>query len=66
MKKYIVAIEEIVVDNFEVEANSADEAWDIATEKYRKGEFVLHPEEVQFKQMSILKPHSEATEWTEF
>lgn len=66
MKKYIVAIEETLVDKFEVEANDFNEAIDIAKEKYRKGEFVLYPGEVQFKQMAIVSPSCEHTEWNEF
>ncbi len=66
MKKYTVAIEETIVQEFEVEANDFGEALDIAEEKYRKGEFVLCPGEVHFKQMAVVKPNCEATEWKEF
>ena len=66
MKKYIIAIEETVVDEFEIEANDFEEALAIATEKYRKGELVLCPGELQFKQIAILKPDYESTEWIEF
>ena len=66
MKKYTIAIEETVVEEFEVEANNFREALDIASEKYCKGEFVLSPGEVQFKQMAIVKPRCESTEWNEF
>ena len=66
MKKFIIAIEETVVDTFEVEANSAEEAMEIAEENYGNGEFVLKPGEVTFKQMSVIKPSEESTEWVEF
>ena len=66
MKKYVVVIEETVVDEFEVEANDFCEALDIAAEKYRSGEFILSPEEPQFRQMAVVKPDGETTEWTEF
>ena len=66
MKKFIIAIEETVVDEFEVEANSAEEAMEIAQENYRNGEFVLEPGEVTFKQMSVVKPSEESTGWVEF
>lgn len=62
MKKYTVAIEETVVEKFEVEANDFGEALGIAAEKYRKGEFVLSPGDVQFKQMTIVKPLCESIE----
>lgn len=41
MKKYIVAIEETIVQEFELAADNADEALNVAKEKYRNGEFVL-------------------------
>jgi len=66
MTKYTIAIEEIVVEEFEIEANDSGEALDIAAEKYRKGEIVLCPGEVRFKQMAVMKPDCEATEWSEF
>ena len=66
MKTYTIAIEETIVEEFEIEANDFGEALDIAAEKYRKGEIVLYPREVQFKQMAVLKPDCESTEWVEF
>lgn len=66
MKKYIIVIEETITDEFEVEAENADTALKIAENKYRKGEFVLCPGEVQFRQMCIVQPESNATEWSEF
>ena len=66
MKKFTIAIEETVVQEFEIEANSTEEAWDIAERKYRSGEIVLEPGEVQWRQMAIVNPSNEATEWKEF
>lgn len=66
MKKYTVAIEETVVEEFEIEARDSIEALYIAAEKYRKGEIILCPGEVQFKQMAVLKPNYESTEWIKF
>lgn len=66
MKKYVIAIEETVVDSFTVYANSSAEAMDLADEKYRNGELVLAPGEVTFKKMAVIKPSSESTEWVEF
>lgn len=54
------------MEEFEVEAENFGEALDIAEEKYRNWEFVLCPGEVQFRQMAIVKPNRESTEWTEF
>lgn len=64
--RFTIAIEEIVVGEFEVEANDAEEAMEFAENKYRNGKFLLIPGEVQFKQMAIIQPTKEATEWCEF
>ncbi len=64
MKKFIIAIEETVVQEFEVMAEDSIEALEIAEQKYRKGEFVLEPGEVQFRQMASVG--DEPTEWMEF
>lgn len=66
MKCFKIAIEETVVSEFEVIAENADKAMEIAEINYRKGKFVLEPGEVQFKQMAIVTPENEVSEWTEF
>lgn len=66
MRKYTIAIEETIVEEFEIEARDVVEALDIAVEKYRKGEIALCSGEVQFKQMAVLKPDCESIEWYEF
>lgn len=66
MKKFIIAIEETVVEEFEIIAENAENAMRIAEKKYKNGEFVLTPGEAQFKQMSIINPEDESTEWVEF
>ena len=66
MKKYIIAIEEIIVDEFEVEANNYGEALQVAEEKYFKGEFVLCPGEIQFRKMAVVKPDVIDIKWHEF
>lgn len=66
MKKYKIAIEEIIVSEFEVLADNAEEAMKIAEEKYSNGGFVLCPGEVQRKQMAINEPADEVTEFVEF
>ncbi len=66
MKKYKITIEEIVVDEFEVFADSSEDAMRIAEEKYANGDFVLSPGEVQYKQMAINEPEDEATEFVGF
>lgn len=64
--KFIVTIEEMVSDNFEIEAETAEDAMRIAEEKYHCCEFVLEPGNLICKQMSILSPNNESTEWIEF
>lgn len=64
--KYTITIEETVAKDFEIEANSADEAYETAEQKYKDGEFVLGPGECQFRQIVIMAPNDEATEWREF
>ena len=64
--KYTITIEETVAKDFEVEADDAEEAYEIAEQKYGSGEFVLDPGECQFKQITITSPNKEATEWREF
>ena len=66
MQIYKIAIEETVVEEFEVMANSAEEALEIAEEKYQDGEFVLAPGEVQHKQMAIIEPATEISQWVAF
>ena len=66
MKKYKIMIEETVVDEFEVFSDSTEKAKRIAEEKYANGDFVLCPGEVQHKQMAIIEPTGEATEFVEF
>lgn len=65
MPKYTITIEEMVSQDFEVEAATADEAMEIAEQKYRDGEFVLEPGNLVCTQMAITNPSEEATEWME-
>lgn len=64
--KFTIVIEEMVSDAFEIEAVDAEEAMMIAEEQYNRGEIVLTPGHLVAKQMSIISPDNEATEWIEF
>lgn len=66
MKRFVIAIEETLVQNFEVKANTSADAMEIAERKYKDGEFVLTSDEVTLKQMAIITPSTESTEWVEF
>ncbi len=65
--KYSVLIEETVSEEFEVVADSREQAQDIAIDKYKSGEFVLEPGIVTQKKVCILpEDDSKNTEWNEF
>ena len=67
MKKVTVTIEETIAQNFEIEVNDDENeacAIDVAIRKYKSGELVLEPGEVQFRQISMSKPYFR--EWIEF
>lgn len=66
--KYTITIEETVAKDFEFEADSAEEVYELVKQKYKSksGEFVPNPGECQFRQIAIAKPGNESTEWNEF
>ncbi len=53
MKTYQIVIEETVVDDFTVKADTPDEARRKAEQKYKSGEFVLESGEVQRKRIAV-------------
>lgn len=67
MKKFCVVIEETVSEKFEVEAENKDDAIKKSIEKYRTGEFILSPGNLEYKQLAVLdKEDDEIDEWIEF
>ncbi len=64
--KYTITIEETCTKDFDIEADSAEEAYEIAEQNYKSGEVILDPGECQFKQIAITAPSNETTEWREF
>ena len=66
MKLYKITIEETIVEEFEVKANSKENALKIAKEKYRNSEFVVTQGEVHYKQIAITSPSEDTTEWEVF
>ena len=63
--KIKVIIEEHISQAFEVEADTLEEAMQIAEDKYRSGEFVLDNANVTVRLM-MAENNYEATEWEEF
>jgi hypothetical protein len=66
-KKFVVTIEEMVSQEFEILAKDDEEAMQIAEEKYKNGEFVLSPGNLVCKQMSVRDTETDSEcEWVEF
>ena len=64
---YKVTIEETVSDEFEVEADSEEEAFKIASKQYNDGKIVLEPGKLIFKQISIAdEKGNPLIDWGEF
>lgn len=55
MKKFKVCVEETVSDEFEIEASDEKEAMEIAKTRYRNGEFVLEPGNLEDVRFGIVK-----------
>ena len=67
MKKFKIVIEEMVSEEFEIEAETLEEAMEIAEEQYNNGTIVLEPGNLVAKQMMVEDVDTgECTEWTEF
>ena len=64
--KYFISIEETVVGNYEVEANSKEEALKIAKEKYDNCEFVNEPGDLVEKSIAVRTDGEDFSEWDEF
>lgn len=67
MKKIKVTIEEHIVQSFEIEADSIEEAMELAENKYKNGDIVLESGEVHTRLMNAEDPETyDVTEWKEF
>ena len=66
MNKYTIAIEETVVGEFEIAAENETEALRIAEDRYKHGDIMLFPGELQFKQMAVVLSSGDIMEWHKF
>ena len=66
MKRYIVTIEEMITQDFEVQADNMAEALKIAEKQYKDGEFVLAPGNLVCKQISATDNEGDIVDWYEF
>ena len=64
--KYEIVIEETVSQKFTVEANSSEEAVECAIASYKAGKLVLEEPDVNCRQVAVVAPDCEVTEWEEF
>lgn len=64
--KYCISIEETVVGNFEVEANSKEEALGLAKEKYDNCEFVNEPGDLVEKRIAVRTNGEDFSGWEDF
>ena len=64
MKTFKIHIEETICDTFTVEAETMEEAMEIAEEKYVEGEFVIMPQAPNCTMMMAeCRETKEATDW---
>lgn len=66
MKTVRIVIEELCVQEFDIiaDGNNENDAINRTIEKYKNGELVLEPGEVQERRICVVKPN--AAEWIEF
>lgn len=64
MQKYVFTIEKIVSKQITVYADNEENAYDIAIEKYKNGEFTLDDGNLVANQIEMEEPFP--TEWIEF
>ena len=66
MRKYRVVIEETVSEEFEIEANSEEDAVSKAIQEYEAGNFVVSSDNVGGRQISVVDKDGELTDWIMF
>ena len=66
IKKHKITIEEMISQTFNVEANSLEEALEIAEHNYKTGKFVLAPGNLACKQICGEDENGDCVDWYEF
>lgn len=66
MRTYSVIIEETISEEFEIEANSEEDAVSKAIQEYNKGNFVVGSENVEHRQIAVIGDDGEFKDWIEF
>ncbi len=64
--KYIVTIEEMISQDFVVEADTIKEALEIVEQGYKNGIFILSPGRLVCKQISADDGQGDCVDWYEF
>lgn len=64
--KYEVIVEEMVSDVFEIDADSEEEAISKVINMYKAEDIVLSPGNLEYKQIAIIKPNIEKSNWVKF
>lgn len=66
MKRFVIAVEETITQEFEVYADNEQEALHLLKEGYEKGEIVVDGGEVQSHQLAVIEPVRNIPEWIKF
>lgn len=66
MRKYRVVIEKTVSEEFEIEANSEEDAVSGAIQEYEAGNFVVGSDNVECRRISVVDKDGEFTDWIIF
>ncbi len=66
MKRFVIAVEETITQEFEIYADNEQEALYLMKEGYEKGEIVVNGGEVQSHQLAVIEPVGNSPEWIKF
>lgn len=66
MTKFTIVIEEVVSEEFEINANTEEEARKIAEDAYMSGALVLEPGNLVSKKMTVVSHDGEEAKWINF